>query len=188
MDLIRSGSTDSRIDACCIRLACCLRERLFIGSPDSTHPVLTYPALKPHPGKRNQRGPGILFGSLRAFYVHDMFYLSSRSNPFLPANPLCPIKLSSRRRPARQKTSVPPLAHATEISFRPKAIYSTCSNPRMWFRSGSGGQRSFCARKAFMTLAQQRAATKPPSSKPFGRPFVPPSGFGSPPIAIAKVS
>jgi DNA topoisomerase-3 len=32
------------------------------------------------------------------------------------------------------------------------------------------------------------AATKLPSSKPFAMPFVPPSGFGSPPIAIAKVS
>jgi len=36
--------------------------------------------------------------------------------------------------------------------------------------------------------ARRQAETRPPSSKSFARPFAPPSGFGSPPIAIAKVS
>ena len=58
----------------------------------------------------------------------------------------------------------------------------------MLFRSGNAGRRSFCGPKVFTALAQQRAATKPPSSKPFAKPFAPPSGFGSPLIAIAKVS
>jgi DNA topoisomerase IA len=116
--------------------------------------------LKPRTGKRNQRDPGILFGSLRARDVHYMFHGPGASNPFLPGNPICPIKLSSRRRPARQKTSVPPLAHATETSFRPKAICSTFSNLRMLCRPGGTGRQYFCGRKAFTTLARQRAENK----------------------------
>ena len=68
-----------------IRLACSLRERLFIGSPIPPTPVLTYPALKPRTGRRNQRGPGILFGSLRACYVHYMFQLSARVKSISPS-------------------------------------------------------------------------------------------------------
>src|SRR3984893_16904583 len=37
-------------------------------------------------------------------------------------------------------------------------------------------------------LARQRAETKPLSSEPFARHYAAPSGFGSPPIATARVS
>src|SRR5580704_13013024 len=50
------------------------------------------------------------------------------------------------------------------------------------------GRRSCCAPKAYTALARQRAETKPPSSKPFARRCAPPSGFGSRPIATARVS
>jgi hypothetical protein len=76
---------------------------------------------------------------------------------------------SGKRRPRCRRFSLrryPP---------RPRAIYSTCSNPRMLFRSGSGGQRPFCGLKAFMPLARQRAETKRPSSKPFARRCAPPA-------------
>jgi hypothetical protein len=37
-------------------------------------------------------------------------------------------------------------------------------------------------------LARQKAATKPPSSERFVRHYAPPSGFGSPPTAAARVN
>ena len=40
----------------------------------------------------------------------------------------------------------------------------------------------------FTALARQKAVTKPPSSEPFARHYAPPSGFGSPPTATARVS
>src|SRR5664280_1644388 len=52
----------------------------------------------------------------------------------------------------------------------------------------NAGLQSFCGRTAFTTLAQQKAATKPPSSKPFAKRCAPPSGFGSPLTATVRVS
>ena len=106
----------------------------------------------------------------------------------LPNEPSWLIRSSSRRNPARRKTSAPPSVLVTEKSFRPRVIYSTCSNRKMSCRSGSAGRRSCCGPKVFTALARQRAATKPPSSEPFARHCAPPSGFGSPPIATARVS
>src|SRR4029077_20692194 len=98
------------------------------------------------------------------------------------------IKSSSRKKPARQKTSAPPLVLATERSCRLKATCSISSNLRMLYQRGSTGRRYFFDRKLFTALASQKVETKPPSSKPFARPFGPSSGFGSPPIAIEMVS
>ena len=63
-------------------------------------------------------------------YVHG----SRSSNPSSQSSPTCPRRSSSPRKPARQKTSAPLLDLATEISFRPRAICSTCSNLRMLCR------------------------------------------------------
>src|ERR1019366_5676680 len=52
-------------------------------------------------------------------------------NRFFQPSPLWLTKSSSRRKPAKPKTSAPPLVLATETSSRPKAICSTCSNRRM---------------------------------------------------------
>jgi len=102
--------------------------------------------------------------------------------------PLWPIRSSSGRNPARRKTSAPRWVLATETLFRPRAICSTCSNQRMWCRLGSANRRSCCGPNAYTALARHRAETMPPSSKPFARRRAPPSGFGSRPIAIARVS
>ena len=45
-----------------------------------------------------------------------------------------------------------------------------------------------CGPKDFTALARQKVATKPPSSEPFARHYAPPSGFGSPLTATARVS
>ena len=107
---------------------------------------------------------------------------------FFQTSATCLIRSSSRRKPARQRTSAPRLVLAMERYSRPRAIYSIWSSRRMFFPNGSAGQRSCCGPKAFTARARRRAATRPPSSKSFARPFVPPDGFGSPPIAIARVS
>ena len=108
--------------------------------------------------------------------------------PILPNEPLWLIRLSSRRNPARRKTSALPSDLATETSSRPRAICSTCSSRRMLCRPGSAGRRYFCGPKGCTALARRRAATKPPSSEPFARPCAPPNGFGLPPTVTAKVS
>ena len=77
---------------------------------------------------------------------------------------------------ARQKTSAPPLVLATERSCRLKATCSISSNLRMLCRPGSTGSRYFFDRKLFTALAPQKVETKPPSSKPFARPFGPARG------------
>jgi hypothetical protein len=106
----------------------------------------------------------------------------------LPNEPLWLIRLSLRRKPARQRTSAPPSVVVTEIYSPPRVICSTCSNPRMSCRPGSAGRRSCCDPKVFTALARQKAATKPPSSEPFARRYAPPGGFGSLLTAIARVS
>jgi hypothetical protein len=98
------------------------------------------------------------------------------------------IRSSSRRKPARPKTSARPLVLATESFSRPRDICSTCSSQRMLSPPGSAGRRSYCGRKAFTALARQRAETRPLSSKPFVTHCAQRSGFGSPPIVIARVS
>ena len=115
-------------------------------------------------------------------------YVLILSNLFSETSPTCLNRSSSLRRPVRQKTSAPLLVFATERFSRPRAIYSTCLSRRMLCRPGSGGRRYFCVPKVSTTLARQREGTKPPSSKPFARHSAAPNEFGSPPIAIAKVS
>ena len=71
-------------------------------------------------------------------------------------------------------------------SCRPRAICSTCSSRRRWCRPGSAGRRSCCGLTVFTAPARRKAATRPPSSRPFARRCAAPSGSGSPPIATAK--
>src|SRR5258707_13271081 len=51
--------------------------------------------------------------SLRGGFVHYMFY-SAGLESVLRNEPLCPIRSSSRKKPARQRTSAPPLVLVTE--------------------------------------------------------------------------
>ena len=62
------------------------------------------------------------------------------------------------------------------------------ANRKMSCRRGSAGRRSCCGPKGFTALARQKAATKPLSSELFASHYVPPSGFGWPPTATARVS
>ena len=101
-----------------------------------------------------------------------MFFICSYSGvveSILPNGTSWQIRSSSRRKPAKQKTSAPPLVFVMERFSRPRAICSICSNQKMSFRNGSAGRRYFCAPKVFTALAPQRVETKPPSSKPFAR-------------------
>ena len=126
-------------------------------------------------------------GSLRHRVVHDMFSGSAVERFFQPS-PSWLIKSSSRRNPARRKTSAPLLDLATATFSRPRAICWICSNRKMWCRTGNAGRQSCYGRKVSTALALRRAATRPQSSKPSERRCAPPSGFGSPPIAIEKVN
>jgi hypothetical protein len=58
----------------------------------------------------------------------------------LPKRALWPIRSSSRKNRARPKTSASPWVLGTEKSSRPRVICSSCSNPRMSCRPGSGGR------------------------------------------------
>jgi hypothetical protein len=101
---------------------------------------------------------------------------------------LWPTRSSSRKNPAKRKTSAPPWVLATETSSRPRVIYSTCSNLRMSCRRERADHQSFSDPKVFTALAWPKAETKPSSSEPFARRYTPPSEFGSPPTVTAKVS
>ena len=104
------------------------------------------------------------------------------------ASPRWRIRLSSPRRPARRKISAPPLVLGMETSFRPRVTCSICSSRRMWCRPGSAGHRSCCGPRVFTAPGRPRAATKPPSSKPFERRCARRNGSGWRPTVIARVS
>ena len=125
--------------------------------------------------------------ALRSRLVHYMFSPTSRID-FFPMSPSWPTRSSLRRNSAKPKTFAPRSVHAMGTSFRPRVICSTCSSRKMLCRNGNAGRRSCCGPKVYTALALRRVATKPPSLKSFARHCAAPSGFGSPPIAIAKVS
>ena len=85
---------------------------------------------------------------------------SAASNQFLQPNPLWPIRSSSRKNPARQKTFAQPLVRVMGKSSRPRAICSICSNRKTSCRSGSTGRRSCCGLKVCTALAQQTGGNK----------------------------
>jgi len=70
------------------------------------------------------------------------------------------IRSSSRKNPARQRTSAPPSVLVTETSFRPRVICSTCSSPGMSCRPGSAGRRSCYGPKDFTALARPEGGNK----------------------------
>src|SRR5215831_4689281 len=104
------------------------------------------------------------------------------------SNPGAAPCISSRRKPARPKTSAPQLVLVTVMFFQRKAICSISSNRRTLFRPGSDGRRYFYDLKVFTERARQRAATRPLSSRPFARHCALPNEFGLQRIATARVS
>jgi hypothetical protein len=139
-------------------------------------------ALLPGPARRSSEASRIASGLPPAntaceaisFTVRSM---SASDESVLRNAPLWLIRSSSRKNPARQRTSAPPSVLDTETSFRPRVICSTCSSPGMSCRRGSAGRRSCYGPKDFTALAPQKAATKPPSSEPFARRCAPPGAL-----------
>jgi hypothetical protein len=76
------------------------------------------------------------------------------------------------------------------MPVRSQNLATLAFDEHLFLKEGPGAVSSLelPANEVFTALARQKAVTKPPSSEPFARHYAPPSGFGSPPIAIARVS
>jgi hypothetical protein len=145
--------------------------------------IAAHPARIAFAGRRLRPPVGSLAQSICSLYV-----LGRRLRISIRNEPLWLIRSSSRKNPAKPKTSAPPSVLVTERSSRLRAICSTFSSQRMLCRPGSAGRRSCCDPKVFTAPARPRAETRPASSELFVRHYAPQNGFGSPPTATARGS
>src|SRR5262249_6084001 len=143
-----------------------------------------------HAANSSKRGPIRIWiqYSLHIYCVHGMFPYQCAVKYLLPTGPSWQIRSSSRRKPARPKTSAPQLVLVTVMFFQRKAICSISSNRRTLFRPGSDGRRYFYDLKVFTERARQRAATRPLSSRPFARHCALPNEFGFKGLGTGGVS
>ncbi len=101
----------------------------------------------------------------------SLYVLINSFESFLQTNPSWLIRSSSRKNPAKPKTSASPSVLVMEKSSRPRAICSTCSSRRMLCRPGNAGRRSRCDPKA--AAVKKRRGARRDCVGPFSGPAAP---------------